>query len=133
LLYELDTEGSASITTIDVADVVVPTVATTTTPEPMASKTEPTIEYSVHSRNPSIKFLGKDGWAKLKIAEKKSNDSKMTIPINTTSTSSPHKTILVHGDIPPTYGRPIFSEEEIEALLMGGASIAPQVVRQFKL
>lgn len=28
----------------------------------------------------------------------------------------------------PMYGRPKFTEEEMEALMMGGATIAPQVV-----
>ena len=54
----------------------------------------------------SIKFLGKAGWARLLTATEEAE-------------------IFV---IPPMYGRPTFSEEEMEALILGGASIAPEVV-----
>lgn len=57
------------------------------------------------SRTPSIKFLGKEGWARLRAG------------IQTPT--------VVH--IPPMYGRPAISESEMEALVMGGASIAPDV------
>jgi hypothetical protein len=56
-------------------------------------------------RNPSIHFLGKDGW---KIA------LTPFVPV-------------VHAPLPANYGRPGFSEEEMEALMMGGANLSPEV------
>merc|ERR1711935_330275 len=53
-------------------------------------------------RVPSIRFLGKEGWQRALTAE-------------------------VELVIPVTYGRLDFSEEEIEALLSGGANIAPEI------
>lgn len=56
-------------------------------------------------RTPSIHFLGKEGWARKLAGEQ-----------------TPQ---VVY--IPPSYGRPAFTEEEMEALVTGGANLAPQV------
>lgn len=56
-------------------------------------------------RTPSIHFLGKEGWA--------------------TRLSGVQTPSIVY--IPPNYGRPAFTEEEMEALVTGGASLAPDI------
>ena len=56
------------------------------------------------ARIPSIHFLGKEGWARV---------------------LSGGSSVVQH--IPANYGRLVFSEEEMEALITGGASIAPEV------
>lgn len=69
-------------------------------------KMQQTTSTTQQHRVPSIKFLGKEGWAK-----------------RLAGTPEPE---MVY--IPPNYGRPMFSEEEMEALILGGASLAPEVV-----
>ena len=58
-----------------------------------------------HNRTPSIHFLGKEGWARRR--------------------SGVQTPTIVY--VPPSYGRPVFTEEEMEALVTGGASLAPDV------
>ena len=58
-----------------------------------------------HHRTPSIHFLGKEGWARRR--------------------SGVQTPTIVY--VPPSYGRPVFTEEEMEALVTGGASLAPDV------
>ena len=107
-LYEIDTEAEATVEASSAA------AESTPTPEPVASAApEPTpveapattsssTTSSPPERVPSIKFLGKEGW---------------------------QRALTVEPDyvIPATYGRLDFSEDEIEALLSGGANLAPEV------
>jgi pyruvate/2-oxoglutarate dehydrogenase complex dihydrolipoamide acyltransferase (E2) component len=128
-LYELDTDAVASVSA-----PAVPAQATASStpskPAPTPSNDSPSktaIPASDH-RSPSIKFLGKDGWEALRkghdtITQMKSGDS---VP-------SPKKyavtTIIDHKNVKdPMYGRPKFTESEMEALLTGGATLAPQVL-----
>ena len=69
-------------------------------------------------RVPSIHFLGKDGWKQ-----------RRSLPqVASSHPAKPHESVLVEGaKLPPTYGRMPFSEREIEALEMGGASEAPYI------
>jgi len=108
-LYKIDTEAEASVTAAEASE-------SAPTPEPAESSTTPlapaeevkqvaATTSSPSHRTPSIKFLGKEGWAKLRAG------------VQTPS--------LVY--IPPMYGRPIFTEEEMDALETGGASLAPKV------
>ena len=62
-----------------------------------------------HTRVPSIHFLGKAGW-----------ENKLAAPAQ-----SPGDGAMDLGPIGPMYGRPLISEKEIEALMMGGAEEAP--------
>jgi len=115
-LYEIDTEAEATIEAAEVAaepaEVAAEPAQTTTAPVSAAPAPAPTPVVSAVSsdtssssssgRVPSIKFLGKEGWASALTVEPK----------------------LV---IPATYGRLEFSEEEIEALLSGGANLAPEL------
>jgi len=114
-LYEIDTEGVATVeaaapsTTTEEAPAAVP--AAVSTAEPVAASTPaPTVSSSSSSssdsssgaRIPSINFLGKDGWA-----------AALTV-----------KPEVV---VPANYGRLPMSEEEIEALMSGGANLAPEL------
>jgi hypothetical protein len=103
-LYEIDTDASASVLTEDIPKVSTP-VAPSASALPLKAPTaKPT------SRTPSIHFLGKEGWA-----TRLSGGSKPSPPPQ-----------LVY--IPPTYGRPKFTQEEIDALITGGADLAPSVL-----
>lgn len=76
------------------------TSATTTT----SSSSTPTKKQQ--HRTPRIQFLGKEGWA-----ERLNPQPVEELP-----------------PIHPMYGRPAFSEEEMEAFMLGGAEQAPKVV-----
>lgn len=105
-LYEIDTEAEASV----VAAASSEPESTVATPkqEPQASVISSPVETKTaqQQRVPSIKFLGKEGWAQL---------------------LSGQGAAAVVYQIPPNYGRLKFSDEEMEALMTGGANIAPDV------
>lgn len=73
-------------------------------PQPVVKATPVQTKEAKKSRVPSIKFLGKDGWAQV--------------------LSGANAAVIY---VPPNYGRPKFSEDEMEALVTGGANIAPVV------
>ncbi|GAX21930.1 hypothetical protein FisN_40Hh021 [Fistulifera solaris] len=111
-LYEIDTDASASVSTEDIPKVESKATNESSTPvAPSASALPlkaPTAKPT--SRTPSIHFLGKEGWA-----TRLSGGSK----------PSPTPQLVY---IPPTYGRPKFTQEEIDALITGGADLAPSVL-----
>jgi hypothetical protein len=105
-------EGTAASSLSSESSAAAPTPA----PSPPAKAPAPPVAASAHSsissdssshRVPSIKFLGKDGWAKLRSGEDPSKPAVVYVPFN--------------------YGRLKFSEEEMESLIMGGANLAPDV------
>lgn len=103
-LYEVDTEA---IATIDAESAAEPAISREAPPtaETGRSDTFQSANSSALSapRTPTIKFLGKEGWAhKLR-----------SMP------NLPAKSLT----IPPLYGRPAFTEDEMEALILGGASL----------
>jgi len=106
-LYEIDTEAEATVEASEAASPA-PTKAPVSAPvpEPTPAKAEappePSTSSSAAPRVPSIKFLGKEGW-------------RLAL--------TPEPEFV----IPATYGRLDFSEEEIEALLSGGANLAPEL------
>lgn len=110
-LYEIDTEGVATVeasapSTTEEAAASAPSaepVAVASTPAPTPAPT-PIVSSNSSSgeRTPSIKFLGKDGWA-----------AALTV-----------EPVFV---VPANYGRLPMSEEEIEALMSGGANLAPEL------
>lgn len=119
-LYRIDTEAEGT---------VIPQSACqdeSTEAAPAAEKDIPVVatenSSQIHSRNPSIHFLGKGGWAE------RLSGHKETVAIDSIATSSPTAVVTMQGDIHPMYGRPAFTEIEIEALIMGGAETAPSVV-----
>ena len=110
-LYKIDTDAEASASaasdsaeTPEAAAESSPAEKTTTT-QPSEEKPVAAATSSSSERTPSIKFLGKEGWA------------QRLAGLQTPA--------LVH--IPPHYGRPLLTEEEMDALVSGGADIAPEV------
>lgn len=81
------------------------------------------ISVPITRKPPSIHFLGKDGW-KARLAATDSAPAATAVlkpgkPNSPTSiTQIPHK---------PMEGRPLITEEEMEALILGGALEAPEV------
>ena len=129
-LYELDTDAVASVTAPAVAP---PTTAASSPPEPAPKQTNvPSPEAAATTtsahRAPSIKFLGKEGWNALRKGHDTNNQA-----VNGAPAPSPKKygvtTMFDDKSVKdPMYGRPKFTEAEMEALLTGGATLAPQVV-----
>lgn len=108
-LYEIDTEAEATVAAAESATPAeappAPTIKEQSTP-PVTTSVEPVVEPEQH-RSPSIKFLGKEGWMRRRSGQE---------------AVSP----VVYG-VPTGYGRPKFTEDEIEALIMGGANLVPDV------
>jgi glycine cleavage system H lipoate-binding protein len=120
-LYEIDTEGSATVVAAAESESA---SSSDETVEPASAASASNTNNST-TRIPSIKFLGKDGWKnKLSV----SGDASIQKQTPTTPLK-PHGSIVVNpgGVIGSNYGRLPFSEREIEALEMGGASEAPCV------
>jgi len=103
-LYEIDTNAEATVSA-DAPPAPTPTKeedAPTEAPAAAAVSVPPTAQL----RTPSITFLGKEGWMRRLSAQEAVPDT----PISS------------------MYGRPVFSETEMEALILGGANVAPSVV-----
>jgi hypothetical protein len=140
-LYEIDTEAEASVESATAAAPKAeeaPSESKETAPEqPKVEKAAavdkaPASDSSSH-RSPSIHFLGKEGWAQALSGKEPTSSSTASTssvaPPAAPSTSSPRQTTLLDGAmIHPMYGRPKFTEAEMEALITGGANMAPEVV-----
>jgi len=119
-LYEIDTEGTAMNVsqpdkTIDTS--VSDDLGANPLPSMPSSSTEETLG---HARIPSIKFLNKDGWSRRKNGLEQPSEVVDTTPVDPKATVTLDST-----GIGPMYGRLPFSEREIDALILGGASEAP--------
>jgi len=128
-LYELDTEAEATV----VADTVGGADAPPVPAAEQSDDTPPVVEQQIQSappppaasetppgRVPSIKFLGKSGWASRRSGQE---------PTPAVPTTSPTGAVTMDGSaITSNYGRPVFSEAEMEALMMGGANLVPDVL-----
>jgi hypothetical protein len=134
-LYEIDTEAEATVEAASASETSETAEATegTTVAKPdekvlqNASPPSPSAAETPHSRTPSIKFFGKQGWEALRKGQKPA--SSTTAAQNSRQSPNAVTTIIADNTIiHPMYGRPKFTEEEIEALIMGGASIAPTVL-----
>lgn len=93
----------------------------------MASAEEPSPPAAPSARVPSIHFLGKEGW-KEKLAA--TEDAAASSPTTTTIPTSdkPHApTSVTNMPYSIMYGRPPITNEEMEALILGGAEEAPEV------
>lgn len=126
-MYEIDTEAEGTVAAATETNKEVDTQTTTESPAAPDSDKEPAPVAAASSagssshRSPSILFLGKDGWAK--------RLAGIVEPAAPATPSSPTAVITVQqGEIHPMYGRPRFSEKEMEALIMGGAETAPSVI-----
>lgn len=81
-------------------------------------------------RIPSIHFLGKDGWkARLTATDSSSSVAAPTASATTVLKSDkPNSpTSITQIQYKPMEGRPLITEEEMEALILGGALEAPDV------
>lgn len=107
-LYKIDTEAEASVG-VSASQSDESSAVSSEESEPVAAAAAQTVaatsSTSSSQRTPSINFLGKEGWERLR-----------------TGIQAP---ALVY--IPPMYGRPAFSEDEMEALVMGFGPNAPDV------
>ena len=126
-LYEIDTEAEGTVPaapSAETKDVAAEAAKAPETKSPAAQPSETTVAAASpsHSRTPSIHFLGKDGWKKRLTGIEESS------PAPSGSPSSHTKVVTVKGEIHPMYGRPLFTEKEMEALILGGAETAPSVV-----
>jgi pyruvate/2-oxoglutarate dehydrogenase complex dihydrolipoamide acyltransferase (E2) component len=82
------------------------------------------------TRIPSIHFLGKDGWkARLTATDSSSSVAAPTASATTILKSDkPNSpTSITQIQYKPMEGRPLITEEEMEALILGGALEAPDV------
>jgi len=106
-LCEIDTEAVATVeatelTTEEAVAPITPEPTPTVTTSSTSTSSNNDSSLSQSARTPSIKFLGKDGWAAALTVE-----TEIVLPAN--------------------YGRSPISEEEMEALVSGGANLAPEL------
>lgn len=121
-LYEIDTEAEGTVAAPSAKSKEEETTTETESSPPPASETTVAVPAAPsNTRSPLIHFLGKSGWAK-RLA---GIDDSASVAA---SSSSPTAVVTVQGEIHPMYGRPRFTEKEMEALIMGGAETAPSVV-----
>mmetsp|Transcript_24884 Transcript_24884/g.30586 ORF Transcript_24884/g.30586 Transcript_24884/m.30586 type:complete len:229 (+) Transcript_24884:157-843(+) len=113
-LYEIDTEGTVTVTSKSDDSDSSDSTTSTDAEEVAAAITSATDTYN-QVRTPSIQFLGKDGW-------KQKLSVQGEVPTPTVPLKPNGSITLDGGNIAPMYGRLPFSEREMEALLMGGAS-----------
>jgi len=77
-------------------------------------------------RAPSIRFLGKEGWrARLAATGPEAPSTPVAAAIRTDRPQSP--TSVTRVPYNPMHGRPVITDEEMEALVLGGAEEAPEV------
>jgi hypothetical protein len=124
-LYEIDTEAQAAANTPATEPHSAP-IQNAPTAAPIATETSTPVhtDDAHHSRSPSISFLGREGWAsRLSGLKHEPVATKPSLPVK------PHAVVVMDGSmLSSRYGRPDFSEEEMEALMLGGANVAPSVV-----
>lgn len=119
----MDSEGVASSATSAPVAAGKESMESQATKTPSETETKPATlsDKSDSHRTPSIQFLGKTGWEALR-----TKSSKTVVP---DKSANPLAITIVYEDtVDPMYGRPKFTEEEMENLMMGGATLAPKVV-----
>jgi hypothetical protein len=124
-LYEVDTDARASVqaSAESMANTSTAGAPTKVSSATAAADATAVLTVSNSHRTPSIRFLGKDGWRMALSHNSQSNEQSG--PQKVASVPKPPRPVV---SIPPMFGRPAFSAEEIEALILGGASVAPKVV-----
>ncbi|GMH49266.1 hypothetical protein TrRE_jg199 [Triparma retinervis] len=124
-LYSIDSEaeptvekGAAPQATAPVEAAAPAAAAAAASPAPaVPPSAAPPAAASSHGRAPSIRFLGKSGWEARKLGISLSIPGLTAEPLD------------IDLDFDPMYGRPPVSEDEMEALMSGGASFSPNVVK----
>lgn len=127
-LYQIDTDAEVSSTMPETISAgTTPSTDTESTNESPATANITSDSGTDDVRNnservPSIQFLGKEGW--------KNRLERTSVEIDDVASTDTNPAIAIQNDsvvFNPMFGRPEFSENEIEALIMGGANIAPGV------
>ena len=134
-LYELDTDAAATVeASSSTSETTSPEAAPAPAPTPTKSESAPSAasapaasSESSH-RTPSIKFLGKEGWQAMLSGGTKPAEAAPAAPKSPLAVTTIQDDTVFH----PMYGRPSFTEAEMEALILGGASLAPDVVAHSK-
>ena len=140
-LYEIDTDAQATSVSDATSTAAVVDVNPPATNQAMESvhpvdDTSSIDNSDSHHRSPSIKFLGKHGWTQRLSGTTPSEPEHATAASVVTPaavppvpSSKPNAVIVLDGSmLTSRYGRPKFSDEEMEALILGGANVAPTVV-----
>jgi len=132
-LYEIDTEVAPSV----VASQDSSSQKTTITEEEKNYVSAPTTTDEIvdnassasddnNTRTPSIHFLGKVGWENRLIGTTTTTTENNSFQSNP---DKPNEVISLDGSmLDSMYGRPPFTEEEFDALMLGGANLAPEVI-----
>jgi hypothetical protein len=128
----MDTDATATASATD-TDTSVQSSSSSSTDNEEASATPTSTEQSTSStssttgehqqqqqqqRTPRIHFLGKEGWAARLNPHKQPQQQAQEQPTVVKNLPPLH----------PMYGRPTFTEEEMEAFMLGGAEQAPKVI-----
>eukprot|EP00559_Dactyliosolen_fragilissimus_P003596 CAMPEP_0184862870 /NCGR_PEP_ID=MMETSP0580-20130426/8123_1 /TAXON_ID=1118495 /ORGANISM="Dactyliosolen fragilissimus" /LENGTH=179 /DNA_ID=CAMNT_0027360887 /DNA_START=270 /DNA_END=809 /DNA_ORIENTATION=- len=110
-LYQIDTDGVPSLQSLseDIGENA--TITAAGEQQPDASATTTISDATQPHRIPSIKFLGKEGWA-LRRSPK---------PIIQADHPTTHNVTVERVELGLMYGRLPFTEKEMDALIMGGA------------
>jgi hypothetical protein len=119
-LYQIDTD-SVKITDAGASDPKPAAMSATTT--------IPELRGSISHRTPLIRFLGKAGWAEQKSFVKVNKELEIAANQDVYQHFAPVQLEPYDVTWNPMYGRPPISENEIESLVMGGASEAPKLLR----
>jgi len=122
-LYQIDTEATPSVSSTERT-----TENSTVAAEVEEDREEPLVTADTTTgdkRTPSIRFLGKKGWEERKCARA----PPVSAPTATSSSSSSSSVVTITMAEDPMYGRPHFTDEEEEALISGGANLAPKLRR----
>jgi len=123
-LYQIDADATAT--------AAAPVSPSTNKPKEESKPKSSEVPAPSHHREPLIHFLGKAGWA-----ARKASSHGVSHESSVVNEEEPPEMFIVESLVPddpawnPMYGRPPISEDEMEALLMGGASGAgvPRLVK----
>ena len=134
-LYVLDTDVSVASSSSSVEKTTdVSEVNASLDAEKMVVDSPSSSTSSTSTRVPSIHFLGKEGWKERLTATDEASASTTVVASTsqTTTIISPSNkpnapSSITHIPYSAMYGRPPITEEEMEALILGGAEEAPEV------
>ena len=133
-LYVLDTDVSVASSSSSVEKTTdVSEVNASLDAEKMVVDSPSSSTTSTSTRVPSIHFLGKEGWKERLTATDEPSASTVVSSTSQTTTIIPPSnkpnmpSSITHIPYSAMYGRPPITEEEMEALILGGAEEAPEV------
>lgn len=130
-LYVLDTDVSNAGAAVAVENTDMSEVNASLDAEKIAAAPEveavvaaPSAALASSERVPSIHFLGKEGWKERLAATGDASSSATTMVVS----DKPHApTSITNAPYSPMFGRPAITDDEMEALMLGGADEAPEV------